>query len=252
MKILNYKDIMNNQTVNQIKGNTFESNIYVGEMGELYKIFKITETKYNPKDYLNGKREKAVLLNKYFQNDMHLVAPRGLIFDEGYFKGLMYSYINDSYSLDRYMNDTSYSMEEKIKKFKDISQSIRKMHQFKCYHADLGASNILLDSKGNIYIIDLDNSQIGDNKADGRNYFATYLMNSFKYPTEASENLDNLTLMVTFLSLTIGENKVKEYLLDRNVVFENNEVMKIAMIVKKCLKTQISVPYFDDFEIALY
>ena len=62
----------------------------------------------------------------------------------------------------------------------------------------------------------------------------------------------SLIHILTFLSLTIGENKVKEYLLDRNVVFENNEVMKIAMIVKKCLKTQISVPYFDDFEIALY
>lgn len=35
MKILNYKDIMNNQTVNQIKGNTFESNIYVGENGRV-------------------------------------------------------------------------------------------------------------------------------------------------------------------------------------------------------------------------
>lgn len=251
MKIIDYNDIISEPSIIQLKCNTFESNVYIGTNDKLYKIFKISGTKYNQTGYLEGKRQKAILLSKFFEDDNHIVTPCGLIYDKEQFKGLVYPYKKNAYPISRYICDRKISLDDKIYIFRDISQIIRKMHKFNCYHADLGASNILLDSKENVHIIDLDNSKVESINADGRNHLAIYLINSFRYPTKVDENLDNLTLMITFLNLFIGQDRLKDYLINRPVVFENSEIRKIAMIVKECLSQKRSVPYFDDIEIFL-
>ena len=41
-----------------------------------------------------------------------------------------------------------------------VGATIKQFHEYNCNHADLNAHNIMLDERGNVYLIDFDNSKI--------------------------------------------------------------------------------------------
>lgn len=182
-------------------------------------------------NYLNNKKEKIELINKYVDDDF-IVKPLIWVNEHGILKGYLTDVVNGKDMSLLMYEDT----ETKIKMLKDAKDKIIKMNDSALIHFDLIGTNMLIenlhsldDKKMSVKIIDLDNSTFKSFKTEIKdvNNFSHAFFNRYGIRKEVDTYLFNILTYSTLFEcdpelvpLNIDKNKHK--------ILENKEFDKIC------------------------
>jgi len=173
------------------------------------KRFKIKGTKYNPEScYLTGKFAKAELLAATFQDYPQIVAPVGILTDQGAPTGLVYPFIEQASTLEVRINSGLLSEAKLTDVFLQISDQVCVLHEHRCFHTDLGPNNILVDRVGQVFLVDLDNVGIGRWLPDGRNSFTMRLLRELDCTSVDGMDFDRMTVALWYFIALLGPEAV--------------------------------------------
>lgn len=232
--------ILENERYNRIIGNGSEGTVY--DLGE--KALKLF---HEDIDFpvLYNKINKLFLLNQININGV--VTPIELmVSDNGTPKGYTMEKIDTLTNMYIFTKSITFSLEDKIKKLKQMEELIIKIHENKITLGDMNLFNFLLNVKGELFAIDTDNYKIENYNNDimpsmGFPYYYENISSQINenldkflfgiYIIRNLTNCDDLRLDQVLMDLYPNTNYIETYIEALEV---NNEVkdMMIELIKK--------------------
>lgn len=164
-----------------------ESKTYIFEINGEKKIVKI----FKKTDNLPNKIKKINLLNERLKKCNFVVKPESILKNNGETIGYIMPKI-DGEVFD-YLN---YSKEECVYILKDLSKKLKRLHKLGIVAADFHR-NLMIDTNGNLHLIDCDNFAIDNLYVDLENIYLKKYNESIKY---FDKRFDNYLLNIFTIS----------------------------------------------------
>ena len=131
-----------------------------------------------------------------------------------------------SYTLDKYIQNNIFSIDQNMKIFEICMYKIKKLHEINVVHRDIKPDNFMINSKGNIYIIDFGLSTFKNkkllNNIIGTPLFCSYRLHNTPYIYEPYDDIISL-FYVFFYIFSNGDLPWKNI----NDIFNKNEAVKL-------------------------